>query len=318
MEKVKIFLQKNSIEFHEDFDLSNVSTIKIGVSAKLVIFPKTERELERIVLFLAGNKIFYRVFGNLSNVLFLGSINFPIIVTNKMNAELIIDKNLVRVPAGLTLSKFADILKKQGLSGLEGVSNIPATVGGAIMCNAGAFGSSISSHLFSVRLLYGTKIIELKKEQVKFCYHSSNLLGFIILSATFLFEKSNEYDIISLSNKYLYLRAQSQPGGLSLGSVFKKVGNMSAGFYIERCGLKGTKIGGVSISNKHANFFLNDGGGTGSDFLRLVALAKSEVLRQFAVELECEVETVGDKDETSDRLSHTLKKQQIFSRQKQY
>lgn len=318
MEKIKIFLQKNSIEFHEDFDLSNISTIKIGCSAKLLIFPKTERELERVALFLAQNKLPFRVFGNLSNVLFVGYINFPIIVTNKMNAELCIKNNLLQVPAGLTLSKLCDILKKQGLSGLEGVSNIPATVGGAIMCNAGAFGSSISSHLVSVRVLAGTKVLELDREQIKFCYHSSNLLGFIILSATFLFEKSNEYDIINLSNKYLYLRAQSQPSGLSLGSVFKKVGNMSAGFYIERCGLKGTRIGGVSISNKHANFFLNDGGGTGSDFLRLVALAKAEVLRQFAVALECEVETVGDKDETSDRLSYTLKKQPIFSRQKQY
>ncbi|MBO7508380.1 MAG: hypothetical protein J6T39_01905, partial [Clostridia bacterium] len=93
-------------------------------------------------------------------------------------------------------------------------------------------------------------------------------------------------------------RNKSQPAGLSLGSVFKRVNNTSAGFYIERSGLKGKKVGGVFVSNKHANFFINDGFGSVSDFLCLESIVKTKVLEQFCITLYTEIEKVGNKDET--------------------
>lgn len=309
MEKIKFFLEKNSIEFHENFDLSTISSIKIGQNARLVIFPKNSKELEKIILFFDSKKIFYRVFGNLSNVLFVSSIGYPIIVTNKMCEGVQIDGEKVVCPAGIPISKLAEILKRKGLSGLEGVTGIPATVGGAIKSNAGAFGTSISDHLVCVRVALGGKIFNLSKNEINFSYHLSNLDGFIIISATFLFVKSNEYDIINLSNKYSYLRSVSQPSGLSLGSVFDRVGGKSAGFYIERCGLKGQRVGGIIISNKHANFFINDKNGTSQDFLRLVALVQISVLKQFGLTLSTEIEKVGEKDEVIGRFAYAFKKQ---------
>ena len=141
------------------------------------------------------------------------------------------------------------------------------------------------------------------KNEIKFAYHYSNLSGLIILSATFLFENKNDYDIIKLCNEFTYLRNKSQPNGLSLGSVYRKINGKSAGFFIERCGLKGARIGGVVVSSKHANFFINDKVGTSMDFLRLSALVEKSVEKQFGVTLVPEIEKVGNKNEIIGRLS---------------
>ena len=151
------------------------------------------------------------------------------------------------------------------------------------------------------------KVFNLKKQEIKFFYHHSNLDRFVILQAIFLFENKSEYDIIDLSNKFTYLRGKTQPLGLSLGSVFKKINGKSAGFYIERAGLKGFRVGGIVISNKHANFFVNDKNGSVSDFLHLVKIVQVSVEKQFGLWLIPEIEKVGDFNETFSRSSYTLK-----------
>lgn len=309
MEKIIKILGKNKIEFCENFDLSQLSSIKLGTMAKLAIFPKNQKELERILCLLFSRKMYFKVVGNLSNVLFIQNINYPIVVTSKMVDEIEIEKRKVTVSAGMMLTKFCDILRKNELSGTEGLCGIPATIGGAIKSNAGAFGYSISDHLESVRVFYLGNIFELSKNQIKFGYHYSNLEGFIILGATFLFENKNEYDIIKLSNEFAYLRGRSQPSGFSLGSVFKKSNGKSAGFYIERSGLKGLRVGGMVVSSKHSNFFINESGGSVIDMLRLISKVQSSVEKQFGVTLQTEIERVGDKDEIVGRLPYTYKKQ---------
>lgn len=308
MEKIIKFLNKNKIEYYKQFDVSLISSIKIGGNLKLAIFPKTEKDLEKIVSYFSSQKIYFKVFGNLSNVLFVSDISYPIIITNKMIDEIEIKANYATVSAGVLLSKFCDQMRKNGLGGYEGLVGIPATVGGAIVNNAGAFGYSISKPLVKIKVFSAGKIFELKKDEIKFGYHYSNLSGFIVLSATFLFENKNEYDIIKLVNEYTYLRGKAQPNGLSLGSVFQKVNGKSAGFYIERAGLKGLRVGGIVISSKHANFFINEKGGSAIDFLRACTKVKLQVEEQFGVTLIPEIEKVGDKDETFGRLSYAYKK----------
>lgn len=307
MEKIYRFLDKNHFEYYHNFDISTMSSIKIGSVASFVIFPKTVAEFEKLLMCLYSKKIRFEVFGNLSNVLFMGKITYPIIVTSKMNEEIHIDKNMVSVSAGMMLPKFAEIMRKNGLSGVEGLVGIPATIGGAIKNNAGAFGFSISDKLLSVKVFSKGKIFYLKKNEIKFAYHYSNLNIFVILEASFLFEFKNEYDIIDLSNKFTYLRGKTQPMGLSLGSVFKKVNGKSAGFFIERSGMKGFREGGIMVSNKHANFFVNDKSGSASDFLHLLHIVQARVEKQFGVWLVPEIEKVGDFNETFSRPSYTFK-----------
>ena len=112
---------------------------------------------------------------------------------------------------------------------------------------------------------------------------------------------------MNLFNEFTYKRNKTQPSGFSLGSVYKKANDNSAGFYIERSGLKGTKIGGIFVSSKHANFFINDGSGSVSDFLRLENLISNEVLNQFGITLYTEIEKVGNRDEIISGFTHSFK-----------
>lgn len=308
MEKIINFLDKNKLDYVQNFDISLVSTIKLGGRAKIVLFPKNTKELILILRFFFINKIYFKVCGNVSNILFVEQVSYPIIFTNKMNDEISIKRNIVKVSAGMLITRFSEYLKKNHLSGFEGLVNIPATIGGAIMCNAGAFGYSISDKLVSVEVFSGGKIVELSKNEIHFGHHYSNLSGFYIISATFLFENKNEYDIIKMCNEFTYKRGLMQPNGLSLGSIFKKVNGKSAGFYIERSGLKNARIGGIVISGKHANFFINDKGGSVLDFLRLLVSTQTIVEKQFGVSLVPEIEKVGDTDETYSRFSHSFKR----------
>ena len=307
MERLKLFLTKNNIEHYEDFDLRQISTIRLGGKVKIIVYPSNTNELKKILKFLHQKKIYFRVFGNLSNVLFIQDLNFPIIVTNKMKTEIKIDDCLVTVSAGVLLSKFCDTMRKNCLSGIEGLSGIPATIGGAIYSNAGAFGYSIFDKLISISVFFDGKIITLQKNDIKFGYHFTSLFGFIVLEATFLFEIRKDYDIIKMFNEYTYIRNKNQPSGFSLGSIYQKVNGYSAGFYIERCGLKGERIGGIVISNKHANFFINDRNGTITDFLRLSNLVENTVLNSFGITLYTEIEKVGNKNEVISRFSYPFK-----------
>ena len=306
VDKIERFLIKFNFEYVKNFDISTISTIKLGSTAKLVIFPKNIKEFERLLIIFNSLKVYYRVVGNVSNVLFVGVVEFPLIVTNKMTDDIILQGNIVTVSAGVSISKFSDFLRKNNLSGLEGLIGIPATIGGALMNNAGAYGYSISDRLVSVYVFENGQLKNLTKNQIKFGYHFSNLRNTIILSATFLFENKNEYDIINLCNEFTYLRNKNQPSGLSLGSVYSKVNGKSAGFFIERSGLKGKRVGGVVVSNKHSNFFINDNFGTAMDFLRLSALVEKTVESQFGVKLIPEIEKVGDYNEINCRLPYSF------------
>lgn len=307
MENLKHFLDKWNMEYYENFDVSKISSIRLGEKIKIVIFPHSLSELQRLLKFMSKVKLYFRVFGNLSNVLFTDVIEYPVIITNKMQSEIFRRDNFVTVSAGTTISKLCDYLRKNQLSGLEALSGIPATIGGALYSNAGAFGSSISDRLISLDVFCNGKCLTLTKNDINFGYHFSSLGGFIVLCATFLFENKKEYDIINLFNEFTYKRNKMQPSGFSLGSVYKKSNDTSAGFYIERSGLKGTKVGGVFVSSKHANFFINDGSGSVSDFLRLETLVNNKVLNGFGITLYTEIEKVGNRDEVVGGFTHSFK-----------
>lgn len=308
MEKIKHVLVQSGIEFIENFDVTSISTIKIGQIIKVAIFPKNVKELEFVVKLLFKKKCKYRVVGNTSNLLFVEYINYPVVFTNKMKDEYKFDGNVMTVSAGMQIPKIIEILKRNKLGGFEQLVGIPATIGGAIFNNASAYGVSISSRLVNVRAFYNGKIVEIFASNIKFGYHFSNLKGIVLLTASFLFENRNEYDIIKLCNEYTYKRTVMQPNGFSLGSVYQGINGKSAGFYIERAGLKNLQVGGICVSKKHANFFVNENKGSSDDFLKLQNIVEEKVCRQFGLTLVSEIEKVGGYYETSCRPSHTFQK----------
>lgn len=308
MNRLKELLNNKNIDFIENFDIAEISTIKVKAILKLAVFPKCENDLIKTLKLLWQNKIPFIVVGNVSNVLFCVDAKIPVIVTAKMKDEYEIKNNRVSFSAGMQLSRMMEIVKRNRLGGLEGLFGIPATIGGAIINNAGAFNYHISSKLESIKVFHEGNIKTISADEIKFGYHYSNLKGLVLLSASFLFENKSEYDIIKLYNEYTYKRTISQPSGLSLGSVYQKVNDKSAGFYIERAGLKGFKSGGIFVSSKHANFFVSDKTGTYNDFLHLQRVVEDRVERQFGVSLISEIEKVGDDNEIIGRSPHTFKK----------
>lgn len=311
MDKLKSFLDKNNFEYCENFDVASISSIKLGETAKIVIFPSSKSQLQKVIEYFCNKKIYFKVIGNASNLLFVGNIKYPIVSTLKMKDEIKFCGRQVEVSAGMLISKFSDYLRKNSLSGFEGLANIPATIGGAIKNGAGAFGYNIFDRLISITAVVGGRIVKIYRSQINFKHHYSNLSGVFILSAEFLFENKNEYDIIKNVNEFSYLRSKSQPLGLSLGSVFQKTLGNSAGFFIERSGLKGKKLGGIEISKKHANFFVNDGTGNVVDFLRLLQIVKTDVEMHFGVNLLTEIEKVENFYETDSGLSYSFKQFEV-------
>lgn len=308
MDKLLFALDESKIDYVKNFDTLDVSTIKIGQKIDIAIFPKTVRELCLVLRLLFRFKINYKVVGNTSNILFVKRVSIPVIFTNKMKDEYKFEGNAVTLSAGMQISRLIELCKRNRVGGIEQLVGIPATIGGAIFNNAGAYGTSISSRLVKVSAFYAGKVIEIPAKDIKFGYHFSNLKGIVLLTASFWFENKNEYDIISLCNEYTYKRTVMQPNGFSLGSVYQKINGKSAGFYIERAGLKTTRVGGIVVSRKHANFFINDKFGTSEDFLKLQEIVENKVSKQFGLTLISEIEKVGDYYETSCRPSHTFKK----------
>ena len=181
-------------------------------------------------------------------------------------------------------------------SGLEEFSSIPGTIGGAVYGNAGCFSKDIGSALLRAWILRDDKIVSVKNDYFDFKYRWSKLKNTHEVVLKVLLKTSAGSCDKSRMDEILKLRKEKQPWGLSAESFFKNPGSTpetSAGYLIEKCGLKGEKVGGAQISSKHANFIINMGSATSEDILDLADCAKKAVKKQFDIELEPEVRIIG-------------------------
>jgi UDP-N-acetylmuramate dehydrogenase len=220
--------------------------------------------------------------------------------------------------AGTALAELVNASRKAGLSGLEWAIGIPGTIGGAIWGNAGAFGKSMADvvenvEVLDVREINPPKFCEAKLRRVKnkdchFGYRESIFKknpNLIILSSEIKLKKGNKKKIKEKMKEYLDYRKETQPLNFpSAGSIFKNPAPeqssvrgkslwFSAGELIEKCGLKGKKIGDVKISEKHANFIVNLGKGKARDVKKLIKLIKKRVKKNFKIDLEEEIQFIG-------------------------
>jgi len=188
----------------------------------------------------------------------------------------------------------------RGLEGLEWAVDLPGTVGGAVVGNAGAYGGYICDSLRSLVVLEpdGT-VHEMGTEDVGFCYRDSRFKQqpraerTIVLSVTLALRPGDQAEIAARAAQFTQRRKERQPADPSCGSVFKRTANYPAGFLIDQCGLKGTRRGNAIISPKHANFIVNLGDAKAADVRALLELAQREVKERFGQEIEPEVELVG-------------------------
>jgi UDP-N-acetylmuramate dehydrogenase len=285
--------------------MSKHTTSRIGGPADLLVEARTTGELIGLAQRADEMGLPYVVIGGGANILVSDWGVRGLVIVNRAK-EIKFDirgaKARAEVDGGVMLTSLARDCIERGLAGLEWAINVPGTVGGGVVGNAGAHGADIASNLNLARILRrGYPPEYWTPRQLQFGYRRSALKAFapadrpIVLSVTFDMKMDYRANLERRANEFIAKRKASQPPGASIGSMFKNPDGDHAGRLIEAAGLKGRRIGGATISDKHANFFVNaSGDAKASDVKALIDLAHDEVLRQFGVDLELEVELVGE------------------------
>ena len=272
------------------------TTYGVGGPARFFVCPKDVDDLRQVDRIITRNLLPRFVLGGGANVLFSDQGMNGVIIHLKLFNTLVFDGSMVRAGAGCLLDDLVVACLRKSLAGLEHLSGIPGTLGGALRMNAGAFDAEISDHLVSVEVLdQAGNLRSLMKEEVGFEYRrASQIAGSYVLGATFDFPGGSSEPLFIVRQNILALRAQKQPWQYrSAGSVFKRPPGHFAGRLIEEAGLRGRRLGQAQISSKHAGIIINLGGASAGDILSLIRLAQTEVQRQFGIVLELEQELVG-------------------------
>ncbi len=273
------------------------TSFKIGGPADLLVIPEDVKDLKAALAFARSKGLPSWVMGSGSNTLVRdGGIRGMVILPNAFQ-ELTRVGNEVTAGAGARVSRLLAFCSKQGLTGLEILSGVPGTVGGAVWGNAGAWGGSTSDHLARVQVVTDEgEELTLEREAIPFRYRFSGLpKGSVIVQATFALAPGDPTAIRQQISRWLVQRNITQPVEFrSAGSIFKNPPRDYAGRLVEAAGVKGTRIGGAKISEKHGNFFVNLGDARAADVLALVALALERVRATTGVDLELEIRVVGE------------------------
>ena len=277
--------------------MKNHTSFKIGGAADEFCAAKSVDEIKELISYAKKKDIPYFVIGNGSNILVSDKgIRGLVIKIAADFSDYEISGTVIKAKSGALLSTLAKAAQKSGLSGMEFASGIPGTLGGAIYMNAGAYGGQISDLVRRVTYLENGEIKKIG-EGFGFGYRKSIFadLGVVILEAELELEKGDLEEIRLKMEDYKNRRTEKQPLSLpSAGSVFKRPEGSFAGKLIEDAGLKGFRIGGAEVSEKHAGFIVNTGGATASDVLSLIRYIQKTVKERFSVELETEVKIVGE------------------------
>jgi UDP-N-acetylmuramate dehydrogenase len=284
----------------ENVSLAPYTSARIGGPADVLVTPRSTDELVRVVRACWDAALPITLIGGGSNLLVSDRGVRGVVILNKAKASEFhqADEVYVWAESGAVLSNLAHRCAAQGLAGMEWAATIPGTVGGAVYGNAGAFGGDIAHNLRRAELLteYGREWWPVEK--MDYGYRCSvlkrGLRKAFILSAEFTLVPGDSQSIKTTIELLTARRKSTQPPGASMGSMFKNPPGDFAGRLIESAGLKGTRSGNAEISSVHGNFFINHGETRAADVKALILLAQKTVKEKFNVELELEVELIGE------------------------
>lgn len=280
----------------EDFDISSACTWGVGGKADILIQPENRNQLEKALLILEEKETPWMVLGSGSNVLFPDSgFRGAVIRLGGAFNSLTRDREELTAGGALPLRRLSAGAAEWSLKGMEFSEGIPGTVGAAVKCNAGAFGSDIASVLKEISVVAPGGSSTISASSIAFNYRSSSIEDSrIVVSATFALKSGEAAGIKGLMEGYAVKRKASQPTGRTAGSVYKNPPGGFAAALIEQAGLKGFKLGGAMVSDRHANFIVNTGDATASDIRRLIDKVAQEVRDHSGVVLEPEVRLIGE------------------------
>ncbi|MBI3749756.1 MAG: UDP-N-acetylmuramate dehydrogenase [Chloroflexi bacterium] len=290
------------VKTSRDEPLGRFTSMRVGGPADLFAVAHNAFELRALVRFARARGLPHLIVGRGSDLVIADAGVRGLVIQVRAEGSRI-EGSRYTAEAGVQMARAATETQGGGLTGLEFGLAIPGTVGGAVWANAGAHGADVAGILESARLLGtdGGEIV-VSGAELGFGYRDSRLKhaspggpGELVIEATFALSPADPAVIKGRLDEIRRWRQAHQPIGLpSAGSVFRNPPGDSAGRLIEAAGLKGLRMGGAVVSEKHANFIVNDQKGTAADVRRLAEHVRAEVARVHGVELEFEIEFVGD------------------------
>lgn len=297
LKKLQNLIGKEKVLVNEP--MASHTTFRIGGPADYFVMPETIEELASVLKLCREENLPYFILGNGSNLLVGDKGYRGIVVQLYKNFDGIqIEGTTVTAKAGAMLIRTAKEAGKAGLTGLEFASGIPGTIGGAMVMNAGAYGGEMKDVVTAVTVLTKEgKIKTLTGEEMNFRYRGSVVEeeGYIVLEAVMELKEGNLEEIQARIDELSLQRKTKQPIEYpSAGSTFKRPEGYFAGKLIMDTGLRGYKVGGAQVSEKHCGFVINAGGATAADVMRLMQDVSDRVNEQFGVILEPEVKKIGD------------------------
>ncbi len=277
--------------------MKNHTSFKIGGKADYLVLPNTNEQILNIRNFCVENDVPLYVIGNGSNLLISDNgLRGVVMKLSKNFSDCTIDNNIITAQSGILLSKLANIAMNNSLTGLEFASGIPGSLGGAVYMNAGAYDGEMKDVVVSTKYIdkNGT-ICTVYDDEHKFSYrHSTFGENDIILECTMKLKQGEKEDIGAYMRELNSRRKEKQPLEYpSAGSTFKRPNGYFAAKLIDDCGLRGHKIGGAMVSEKHCGFVINADNATCDDVLKLMEHIKNVVMQKYGVELEAEVRFLG-------------------------
>lgn len=287
----KIF--KGTISLNEV--LAPYTTFRIGGVADYYLEPSDAEDVVSIINYASNHGVPYYVLGNGSNIL-ISDDGIRGIVINMISgfSYLKHETGEIVCGSGVKMAKFVDYCIQMGYAGVEMLSGIPATIGGALVMNAGCYGGETADYVTNVTLVRDGVLLIQNKKECNFSYRTSNLKGTVVLEAKFRLPSGNKEETLNRRKELLLKRNESQPVEIpNAGCVFKNPPGNFAAALVEQCGLKGLVYGGAMVSPKHSNFIVNVKNASAKDVIELVKIVRKTVLEKKGVQLEMEVKLVG-------------------------
>lgn len=293
-QKLTSTIDESKIKVNES--MKKHTSFKAGGNAKYFITATQVEDVKSVLRLAKEENIKLFILGNGSNVLFKEEEYSGIVLQIKLD-NMQIENNKVIVEAGVKNAIVARKLLEQELSGFEFAAGIPGTIGGAIRMNAGAYGGEIKDIVESVTYLdYETlEIKEITNKECDFSYRHSIFCQNknVIISTTLKLQKGNKEEIETKMNEYMQSRKEKQPLEYpSAGSTFKRGKDFITAKLIDECGLKGYKIGGAQVSEKHAGFIINKQNATATDIIELIEYVKKTVYEKTGNDISLEIEII--------------------------
>ena len=283
----------------EQEPMTTHTTLRVGGAADCFITVQNEEQLAKLVSYITKVELPYFILGNGSNLL-VGDKGYQGIILHLADdfAKISVQGNCITAGAGALLSQTAKTAKEAALTGMEIASGIPGTIGGALVMNAGAYGGEMKQIVRSVRVMdRNGEVLEFDNETMEFGYRTSVIKNrpYIVLETVLELQEGDKTVIGAKMEELAKQRREKQPLEFpSAGSTFKRPEGYFSGKLIMDAGMRGYRIGGAQVAEKHCGFIVNCGNATAADIAELIDEVRERVQERFGVKLEPEVIMLGD------------------------